>query len=585
MVKKLIIAGMVLVCVLTSAAFAPPPLLGQTLSTPWVISFQGKLDGATGDTADLTFKMYAVVENNYQEIWTEDHPGVDISDNGIFNVLLGSTSPLSESKLLIDGVDLEIIVNGTPLQPKQPLTAAPFAVVAKTVNGNKVIASDTSSSSIIWGRNNGTGYGIQGVAVSADRAGVYGQGLSDAYGVYGKVDVNARSGVYGENTAATQVYPLDGQRPVGAVAGKGDAMPGVVGYSNGFPGVVGFSGTNNAVAGIATAADKAGVAGSGVSGGYGVRGEGQKGGGVFESTGGHGVEANATAGNKAAVYAKHIGALSGNAILAESDKGIVIMAYALANSDSTAIYGDSAAGDGITGKAYAVDKSGIRGIGGVDGHGVYAVGAGGRAAMYALNTSTGHAVQGRAQGGGTGVLGQSGTGNGVIGSTDNANHEWGLNTQDKAYARYGFYTNQNTGGFFSGNYDIAEWIGNIKKQVEAGDVVVADPDNVQNVIKSAKAYDSSVIGIISTKPGYLGGEVLKDQLGEDKAAMLALAGVVPCKVSAENGPIAIGDLLTSSNTPGHAMKATDPKFGTIVGKALEALPAGTGKIKVLVTLQ
>jgi len=74
---------------------------------------------------------------------------------------------------------------------------------------------------------------------------------------------------------------------------------------------------------------------------------------------------------------------------------------------------------------------------------------------------------------------------------------------------------------------------------------------------------------------------------------LALVGVVPVKVSAENGAIQPGDLLTTSTTPGHAMKATPVDLGgipiyrpgTIIGKALTPLTEGTGVITVLVTLQ
>jgi hypothetical protein len=62
-------------------------------------------------------------------------------------------------------------------------------------------------------------------------------------------------------------------------------------------------------------------------------------------------------------------------------------------------------------------------------------------------------------------------------------------------------------------------------------------------------------------------------------------GIVPCRVSAENGAIQTGDLLVSSATPGHAMRDDTPRAGTIVGKALAPLAKGTGVIKVLVTLQ
>jgi len=72
---------------------------------------------------------------------------------------------------------------------------------------------------------------------------------------------------------------------------------------------------------------------------------------------------------------------------------------------------------------------------------------------------------------------------------------------------------------------------------------------------------------------------------EERFARVALAGRVPVKVDAGYGSIRAGDLLTSSPTPGHAMRADDPKPGTIIGKALEGLDAGTGKIRALVMLR
>ncbi len=67
---------------------------------------------------------------------------------------------------------------------------------------------------------------------------------------------------------------------------------------------------------------------------------------------------------------------------------------------------------------------------------------------------------------------------------------------------------------------------------------------------------------------------------------LAVVGIVPVKVSAENGPIRPGDLLVASSTPGHAMKAgPNPRRGTVIGKALEGLEEGTGVIQMLVMLR
>ena len=65
-----------------------------------------------------------------------------------------------------------------------------------------------------------------------------------------------------------------------------------------------------------------------------------------------------------------------------------------------------------------------------------------------------------------------------------------------------------------------------------------------------------------------------------------MIGKVFCKVDADAAPVDIGDLLTTSNTPGHAMKATDREraFGAVIGKALAPLVSGRGLIPVLVAL-
>src|SRR3990167_1524749 len=91
------------------------------------------------------------------------------------------------------------------------------------------------------------------------------------------------------------------------------------------------------------------------------------------------------------------------------------------------------------------------------------------------------------------------------------------------------------------------------------------------VIKSAGVYQPGLMGIVSTKPGITLGypqiSSAESLAGIQNKLPVALAGKVPTKVSLENGPIAIGDPLTSSSTPGVAMKATEP--GMIVGFALE----------------
>lgn len=93
-------------------------------------------------------------------------------------------------------------------------------------------------------------------------------------------------------------------------------------------------------------------------------------------------------------------------------------------------------------------------------------------------------------------------------------------------------------------------------------------------------------GIIAGAGDLRPGIVLGRNSGENQLP-IALVGRVWCKADAGNGAIEIGDLLTTSDIPGHAMKATDRErcHGAILGKALTSLDDDTGMIRVLVTLQ
>jgi len=64
---------------------------------------------------------------------------------------------------------------------------------------------------------------------------------------------------------------------------------------------------------------------------------------------------------------------------------------------------------------------------------------------------------------------------------------------------------------------------------------------------------------------------------------LALVGKVYRKADAQYGPIEVGDLLTTSTTPGHGMRAADPvkAFGAVIGKALGRLGWARSKTKVI----
>lgn len=145
------------------------------------------------------------------------------------------------------------------------------------------------------------------------------------------------------------------------------------------------------------------------------------------------------------------------------------------------------------------------------------------------------------------------------------------------------------GGTQTGGADFAESvaIAGAKSLYEPGDLMIVDSSTNRQLMLAEQSYSTLVAGIYSTKPGVLATTHKMDEAGLRGEVPLAVMGIVPCKVSAENGPIQRGDLLVTSSTPGHAMKGTDRNrmLGAVVGKALEPLSEGKGVIEVLVTLQ
>ena len=114
-----------------------------------------------------------------------------------------------------------------------------------------------------------------------------------------------------------------------------------------------------------------------------------------------------------------------------------------------------------------------------------------------------------------------------------------------------------------------------------------DASGARRLSLSKRPYSTLVAGIYSTQPGVVASQHRVDETLPATEVPLAVIGIVPCKVTTENGPITAGDLLVTSSVPGHAMKGTDRTrmLGAVVGKALESLSEGIGLIQVLVTLQ
>jgi len=216
-------------------------------------------------------------------------------------------------------------------------------------------------------------------------------------------------------------------------------------------------------------------------------------------------------------------------------------------------------------------------------------------ALYAVSQGPGVAIHGATQGTGALAVGvwanaangsnavplrvsQDGTGNDIAVFQATT----GVNQARIDRTGKGFFN----GGTQNSGADIAEAFeveGSVAAY-EPGDVLVISTRTDRTVEKSDAAYSTRVVGVYATKPGVLLTERGIDETLEDTVPM-GVVGVIPTKVSGENGPIRRGDLLVTSATPGHAMKA-DPealRVGAVLGKALENFDgAGTGLIKVLV---
>lgn len=235
-----------------------------------------------------------------------------------------------------------------------------------------------------------------------------------------------------------------------------------------------------------------------------------------------------------------------------------------------------------------------------------------------FDDTAGIGVCGEHRGGGIGVKAQSRSGMGVAAySTGHeAVHAETQSPQTAAIAAYNLNA-RGTGaalfarkvgpnghaGFFDGrvwiggelgvggdillaNADCAEDFDVVDLQLaEPGSVMVIGEDGVLH--PCARAYDKCVAGVISGAGQYKPGLILDKQAGVADRSPVALLGKVCCKVTADSAPIEIGDLLTTSDLPGHAMKAVDPSraFGAVIGKALRPLREGCGLIPILIALQ
>jgi hypothetical protein len=410
-----------------------------------------------------------------------------------------------------------------------------------TTNKNKFLRS-VFMNNPVQGQSNQSGVpGVEGVSAVAD-------------GTRGDTQSSAKNGVVGTNggTAAP---------PAGVPAGNGvfgySKVPnanGVFGAHDGAgTGVAGFSSNGDGTRGDTASSAKNGVVGTnsgsappppGVPAGNGVYGFST----VPHANGVLGISNGAFCAGVTGISSISVGVHGvngkgannppsvGAGLWGETDGGFGVYGASIANNG---IHGDSTNGDAVVGIAHANGKAGVLGLA-PNGIGVSAI-----------------------SDNGTGVYGKGSV--------------WA--------------------GYFDGKLGVKEDIilanGDCAEDFEVtgadtvgpGTVVVMDQEEVMQA--SHQAYDKRVAGVIAGAGGCKPGLILGRQQSHPARMPIALMGRVYCKVDAECAPVAVGDLLTTSATPGHAMKAADPlrAFGSVIGKALRPLKAGRGLIPILVALQ
>jgi len=145
------------------------------------------------------------------------------------------------------------------------------------------------------------------------------------------------------------------------------------------------------------------------------------------------------------------------------------------------------------------------------------------------------------------------------------------------------------GGTQTGGADVAEAfeVEGERAAYSPGDVLVISQSSDSRVEKCSAPYSTAVIGVYAARPGVL---LTQRDIDDDLSDTVSVGviGVIPTRVSGENGPIRRGDLLVTSSVPGHAMRGTDRgrMLGAIIGKALQNFEGpGTGVINVLVNVK
>jgi hypothetical protein len=433
--------------------------------------------------------------------------------------------------------------------------------------------------------NSATTPGVLGTNTAASvPSGVQAPGVNGAstngVGVSGSTQNASQSAVFGINNAPGPI-PSGLSHPAGG---------GVWGHTkvSGGTGVIGSTEPNVAATGVLGIGNGGGVGVNGTSGaGVGVSGETASPMqnaifGINTSTAAVNTTLQPIAGCGVWGHTKVEG---GTGVVGSTEPNVnATGVLGIGNGASAGVNGTSANGAGVNGTS----ASGV----GVSGE----TGSASQSAVFGINNATGPIPGGLSHPAGGGVWGhtQVQNGSGVIGSVDpNLTQAAGVTGIGNPLAGQ-FFGNVTITGTLSVKVDIVltgadfaeDFAVEMGDAIDPGTVMVLDDKGALRPCETS--YARKVVGVVSGAGEYKPGLILDRHSSCAGRLPIALVGKVYCRVDATFGGIEVGDLLTTSTNPGHAMRADDPirAFGAVIGKALQRLPAGeNGLIPIIVALQ
>lgn len=528
---------------------------------PDSLSVQGLLTDTGGNPVadgsyDLTFKLY----KGATMVWEEAHSNVPV-EGGVFNVVLGGSTPLDKVGFG-EPIDLGVTVEtDSEIVPRTALSSTAFALGIRGMYAVDAENGSRTSRNLVGGAaNNYVGPGVVGATISGGGgklgSTVYADSVLSHWGTIGG----------GVENAADQFATVGGgqfNRAVGmwsAVAGgrSNRSRNQYASIAGGFGNIV--AGDYGAIPGGATNA---------------ARGEGSFAAGINARAN----HDNTFAWNGNGIGGDTLGSTAAGQFLIQAPGGVGVGT----NTPATSLH--VATSDlGLGAANLGNDDIAIEGSDSVLG--LYSTSGGnwGSAVSLAELTTVGE----------LGVLvNKWAMARNTSGAGDHLRFTFGT---DPDYAQNDTQMRIEPGGdvradgsFIGGGADVAEAVdpaGRIQ-DYQPGDVLVVATSADRTFKLSNVPYATTVAGVYAAKPGLL---LHNTGIDDDLSTKIPLTvvGIVPTKVTAENGPIRRGDMLVTSSTPGHAMKAERSRleFGTVIGKALENFDgSGSGMIEVLVNVK